>query len=293
MAWGNGTSERAEAGRRPSPGAAIGLVVAVAALYVVGGIPLQLLLGETGLLLSQLLFLAVPAVLFVKLFGYDVRATLSLRMPSGSQVVAGVIVLAGATQIAWFLAWLQSFFLPVPVEYLETMAEMLTADSAWRFVQLMLLVAVLPAVAEELVFRGVLLGGLRTRMPAIAAAVVTGLVFGLFHVSPQTGFRILPTAWLGIVLAWVVIASGSLPLAMLLHLLNNGALLALAALPATRELATGTESAPPIVLLPGALVLFVWGVVMLGRRSGRSRAAAPPGTAAEAPGPFDRDSGSG
>jgi membrane protease YdiL (CAAX protease family) len=259
----------------PSLGTAVALLLAVAALYVLGGFPLQLLLGEPGLLLSQLLFLGLPPVLFVLAFRYDARRTLSLALPTRRQVAAGLLLLAGATQIAWLLAWLQGLFVEVPVEYLEAMGEVLTAESPGRFLWLLVLVAAVPALAEETLFRGTLLAGFRTAMPPLVAVVATGLVFGLFHVAPQTGFRILPTAWLGMVLAWVVVASGSLPLAVLLHFVNNAALLALAAVPATRELATATEREPSLLLLPLALAFFASGVWLMRSATGRAAGTGP------------------
>jgi membrane protease YdiL (CAAX protease family) len=77
----------------------------------------------------------------------------------------------------------------------------------------------MPGVFEELTFRGVLLHGLarRLRNPWLLALAV-GAIFGFFHVSL---FRIVPTAWLGFVLAWVVLLTGSVYPAMLWHALNN------------------------------------------------------------------------
>jgi membrane protease YdiL (CAAX protease family) len=103
------------------------------------------------------------------------------------------------------LAWTQSLVIPVPVEYIEAMSELLRADSIRRFLWLVLLAALVPAVAEEALFRGVVLSSLRRRLPTAAAVVITGTVFGLFHLTPETAFRFLPTAWLGILLSWVVV----------------------------------------------------------------------------------------
>lgn len=242
---------------------AVALLVLVGILYIVGGITLQIYLGEAGLLLGQFLFMALPVVVMVRARGYPVKEVLALRGFDREHLLAGVLLMCGGGLIAMYLAWFQSLFIPVPVEFMEAMAEALTADSIGRFIWLLLLAAVAPAIAEELLFRGALLSSLRARMPEILVVIIVGLVFGLFHTAPQTAFRILPTAWLGMVLAWVVIASGSLPLAVLLHFLNNGTLLALAALPATREFATGMEGAPSFVLLPVALLLFGVGVHLM------------------------------
>lgn len=251
----------------PSPGGAVALLFLVAVLFLMGAFPLNALLGEPGLVLSQLLFLALPAVLYVVVRGHDLSRTFSLRLPSRRHLLGGLLLFLGGTPLAWFLAWLQSLVAPVPVEYLEAMAEMLTADSVSRFLWLLFMAAAIPALCEEVLFRGTLLSGLRNGLPTAVAVVLSGIIFGLFHVSPETGFRILPTAWLGILLAWVVVASGSLPLAILLHFLNNGAILALMALPLTREMVSGTDDAPPLLLVVGAFVALIMGVRLLRKPS--------------------------
>jgi membrane protease YdiL (CAAX protease family) len=84
--------------------------------------------------------------------------------------------------------------------------------------QAVLFVAVLPGIVEELVFRGLFLHGLTRRFHPVAAVVVVGLMFGLVHVSL---FRLLPTAYLGMLLASVTLVTGSVFPAMLWHFLNN------------------------------------------------------------------------
>lgn len=56
------------------------------------------------------------------------------------------------------------------------------------YVITLLITAVVAApIIEELVFRGVMLRGLRSRMSAAAAILVQGVVFGLAHVDPARG----------------------------------------------------------------------------------------------------------
>jgi sodium transport system permease protein len=84
--------------------------------------------------------------------------------------------------------------------------------------QLLLYIAVLPAICEELAFRGVLLSGLRRKLRPVALVVVVGLIFGLFHVSL---YRIAPTALLGMILTVIALMTGSVFPGMLLHFGNN------------------------------------------------------------------------
>ena len=272
---------RGPRGPTPGPGGVTGLLLVAAFLFVVGAVPLQLAFGEAGIILAQLLLLLLPVLVFLRRGGYDPVRTLSLRLPNRGQVLGGVLVLFGGLQLAWFLTWLQSFVLPVPVEVFELMSEVLTADSVGRFLWLLLMAAVVPAVVEETLFRGAALSGFRRGLPALPAVIVAGAVFGLFHLTPDTAFRFLPTAWLGILLGWVVVVSGSLPLAMLLHFLNNGMILALTTIPATRNQVAGPEEVPPLLLFPVALAMLLWGLRTLHRasagrpESGESSAANP------------------
>ena len=237
---------------------------------MVGGLPLRLLLGESGILVGQVFFLLLPAALFVRLGGFDAMEVLSLRKPPRGSVSAGFALLLGGLQLAWFLSWVQGFFIPVPTEYLETMADALRADTVGRFLWILLFAAVTPAVVEEVLFRGVLLSGLRSRLTTAGAVVLSGVVFGLFHLTPETAFRFLPSASLGMLLAWVVAASGSLPLAILLHFCNNALILVLAMIPSVEGRMNDPEMMPPIVLLPMGAALLWWG----GRRLGAYRSQA-------------------
>jgi membrane protease YdiL (CAAX protease family) len=54
-------------------------------------------------------------------------------------------------------------------------------------ISLLLTTLVAAPLVEELVFRGVMLRGLRSRLPVVAAVTVQGLVFGLAHVDPGRG----------------------------------------------------------------------------------------------------------
>jgi sodium transport system permease protein len=253
---------------------------------VVGGLPLRILLGEAGIVAAQIAFLLLPALLFIRLGGFAPRTVLSLRAPSRREVVAGFSFFLGGLQLAWFLAWFQGLFMDVPVEYLEAMADALRADSVGRFFWLLFLAAVVPSVTEEVLFRGVLLSGLRSRLPAMGAVVLSGIVFGLFHLTPETAFRFLPSAWLGILLAWVVVATGSLPLGVLLHLCNNGLILIIAAIPAVETRLSDPEVMPPLVMLPLGFALLWWG----GRRLQGQAGNLPPGSSMGVSAPTPGDS---
>ena len=91
--------------------------------------------------------------------GFDVRRTLSLRLPSAHGLLGGVVLIAGAVPLVWLVGWLQTFVLPIPWELHEDLQDLVTAETTSRLLWLLLILAVTPAICEEIVFRGVLLGG--------------------------------------------------------------------------------------------------------------------------------------
>jgi sodium transport system permease protein len=255
----------------PSAAQAIGFVAAVAVLFFYMGFPLQAGWGERGLLLSEWLLLLLPAFLFVGVAGFDFGETFSFRRPEGRKVLGSVLLIAGGMPLGWFLAWAQGFVLPIPWDMLEGLEELITAESASRLLWLLALLALTPAICEEVVFRGVLLAGIRGRASAVRVAAFNGLVFGAFHISFESAFRFLPTAWLGFLLAWAVLATRSIWVGILMHFLNNGSIVLMASVPALRAWLEDGGEAPPWVLLAPALLAVAMGVKLLGGASDDSK----------------------
>jgi sodium transport system permease protein len=114
-------------------------------------------------------------------------------------------------------------------------------------------VALVPAICEELLFRGVVHQALRRRFPAIVAIVVGALLFAAFHMDA----RIIPTAVIGALLGWVRESSRSIIPGMVLHGSNNGAAVLLTT--------TATDTIPTWWVVLGLAISAV-GFVLIGRR---------------------------
>ena len=264
----------------PTPGEAFAFIAAVALLYFHLGAALQGSLGERGLLLSEILVLGVPAVALAVLGPYDVRRTLALRRPSGRTLAAALLIALGGIPLGWGIGWLQLHFFPGAAEALSGLEKLVTATDARRALWLLLLVALTPAVCEELVFRGVLLQSLGRELPVARAVAVSALVFGAFHVSNETAIRFLPTAWIGVLMGYVAWRGRSVYASMLMHFVNNGTVVLLLWQPEVRRFALAGDRPAilPLVLAPFALGLGLW---LLPRRE--AVAAAPAGAPVTAP----------
>ncbi|TAN07280.1 MAG: CPBP family intramembrane metalloprotease [Rhodanobacteraceae bacterium] len=96
------------------------------------------------------------------------------------------------------------------------------ASLGLRVLLVLMVVGVAPFV-EELVFRGVLLSGLASRLPVAWAVVASALVFGAAHL-PDFSFAWYPVPALivlGLVLGWLRVYSRSLWPSVTLHATNN------------------------------------------------------------------------
>jgi membrane protease YdiL (CAAX protease family) len=83
-----------------------------------------------------------------------------------------------------------------------------------------LLIAVAAPICEETCFRGMLFGGLRERLPRLAAALISALIFGGLHAT--TGVSAVPVlVAFGFILALLYEKTGSIVPGILLHMLNN------------------------------------------------------------------------
>jgi len=83
-----------------------------------------------------------------------------------------------------------------------------------------LLIAIAAPIGEEVCFRGMLFGGLREKMPRLAAALLSGLIFGALHAI--TGITAVPPLIaFGFLLALLYERTGSVVPGVVLHMLNN------------------------------------------------------------------------
>lgn len=100
----------------------------------------------------------------------------------------------------------------------------LPLTNGWWLVLNIALLALLPAIAEELVFRGIIFNGLRTKFGEWTAVLFSALLFTLMHGNLD---QLVYPFLLGLVLAWIVLRTNSLISSMIVHFLNNSIVLAL------------------------------------------------------------------
>jgi membrane protease YdiL (CAAX protease family) len=130
----------------------------------------------------------------------------------------------------------------------------------------LIVLALLPAISEELVFRGVFarsLARLPSRVPAdkrgkmIVAVVASAALFSVYHLVPA---QMLGTFPLGLALGLLAVRSGSIVPGMIAHLLNNATVLVIERMNVTAlDLHPNLAFASASVLVLGGVALTVTG----------------------------------
>ncbi len=176
----------------------------------------------------------VPPLFAAYTFSDRPSASLSLEVnPSWPQVGAIFgLVLVSTPLINWMMVWNQQMQLPGSLRGVEEWMKSSEAKAAAlteAFMRMptvsdllinLLIIGLLPAIGEELLFRGLIQplmkGVVRNRHIAI---FLTSVLFSAMHMQ---FYGFLPRFALGLLLGYLVDWTGSLRLSMLLHLLING-----------------------------------------------------------------------
>ena len=86
------------------------------------------------------------------------------------------------------------------------------------FILATIVLAVIPAIGEELIFRGIVFNGLRSKFSNLTSILLSALLFALMHASLQ---QFIYPFILGVIMSWVVARTGSLIASILVHFTNN------------------------------------------------------------------------
>jgi membrane protease YdiL (CAAX protease family) len=213
---------------RPAPGRRE-LVLILGLVFVLNltvGAALEVLSPRLGLLATEVLFLAFPVVAVVRLFYLEPRSVLPLR-PVEARYFATAIVGSACLNhlLGLYGAW-QERFAPTPEWVRAVFANLFEARSPAEFALVLLCIACVPALCEEILFRGFVQAGVMARASSRTAGIAfVALLFAAFHLDP---WRFTPLFVLGLFFSWLRMQSGSLWPPIVAHAVNNALTIGLA-----------------------------------------------------------------
>ncbi|HEY2415223.1 MAG TPA: ABC transporter permease subunit/CPBP intramembrane protease [Pirellulaceae bacterium] len=170
--------------------------------------------------LALLVTVAAPACLMAVMLTRRPGKTLLLCRPSFWMTVPAAALLAAALHPV--LLWLNEgirLLYPINPEAIVKLREIEGMFSSAPLWQALLVVALAPAICEELAFRGFILSGLRRMGHQWGAILLTSALFGLAHGILQQS---IGAAVIGVVIGYLAVKSGSLLPGVVYHAVHNG-----------------------------------------------------------------------
>lgn len=170
--------------------------------------------GLNGVFMQQ-----IGMLLILSLYSWymkcDVKKVFSFQLPKGKHVLGSILLWFG---IYIFMIMVSAILVPLYPNSVIQSNQLISFMKGKNIFMIIIMIAIMPAIGEEIMFRGFLLGSIRRKWKKGIAIIATGLIFGLYHGSILKFFVI---GMLGCALAYAVYQSGSILCSMLMHLLNN------------------------------------------------------------------------
>lgn len=205
------------------------LVGSLLTLFLMGDIN-QIKIGQG--ISSTLIFIAPPLILYATTRSNPLRQLGFCKPNTAWMLLIGVILMFVSLPITNLLtSWNEKMNFGETFESLEAMLKqleetagdlterMLQADTFGGLLFNLLVIALIPAIGEELTFRGVLQQSLAKRCNAHVAVWLSAFIFSFIHFQ---FYGFLPRMFLGLLLGYLFYYSGSLWTSILMHFINNG-----------------------------------------------------------------------
>ena len=204
------------------------------------------------LVLSHTIIFLIPAIIYVIVTKASVRDTFKLNKLYFNDIVLIILLGFVSQPIMTFFSLVTSFF------FNNEIGAFMTEIVSTPYILLLMLVALLPSITEEVTIRGIILSGY-DNINKYKAALITGLFFGMLHLDPQ---QFLYATVLGFILALVVRSTKSIFSAAIIHFLINGTSITmqklLSFIPGNKELMEEvTENSLKSLAINDKLIMFV------------------------------------
>ncbi len=187
-------------------------------------------------LMPQIAMILFPALLMATMFTKSLRTSLRLRIPHWTTIPLAILVGVTLHPLYFELGKFINYMYPISEQTVAAMRPFAEQISDMPWLNVVLLLALVPAICEELAFRGFVFGGLVRKSGGLRAVIITALMFGISHGVLQQS---IAASVMGVLLGWVALKTGSVIPGMLIHFTNNALSVSMERIPAS-----GWEAAP-------------------------------------------------
>jgi membrane protease YdiL (CAAX protease family) len=170
----------------------------------------------------------LPAVWITKKWhSTEIKKYLRIKWISLKEIFLAVLITVTLLPLCYFISYLILEWLDIPDVIQNLGSQLFTAHSFTEFILLVFVVAVTPAICEEVFFRGYVQRTMERNM-GVKSFVITGIIFGLFHMQP---LGLISLSILGVLFSFFFYRSQSIFPSSAAHFVNNFIALLLLYLP--------------------------------------------------------------
>lgn len=154
----------------------------------------------------------LPSILFLKFNKQPIKENLRLNKLNLKSILMILLIVLCSYPIIAFLSYISnSLFKNYTVEFIGSLPEM-------PFLLFLFLIAITPAICEEVAMRGVIFSNCRN-ISLFKAAILNGFLFGMLHMNIN---QFIYAFGLGIIMTYIVYATNSIFASMIMHFIVNG-----------------------------------------------------------------------
>jgi sodium transport system permease protein len=204
---------------RPSAGSAIFCFALMISLAWFTTLALGTTSPLRGMVLGHLVFILGPPVALAVLLTSDPLGTLRLRWPSARDLALAAGLAIALNPVVRELGYWVGQLFPASEAIRGQLAEL--GKQLPNLGVAVLVFAVMPAITEEVAFRGYILSGLERSYSRTTSIVLSALLFGFLHVLLSLFQQLFGAAVLGLVLGLIAVRSRSLWPGVVFHFVNN------------------------------------------------------------------------
>ena len=230
--------------KKPDLKAAMRLYIVVFILLLSLGSLAQTLHFEIGMIVTQVVLILLPALWFFRRYRVDMVKFSRVR-PLQVKFIPTIIFLAIAMWIFNMIIAAGMVTGLMELGY-EPIAVLEPPQTFQEYLILVLVLSVFAGICEEVLFRGAIMPSMEGH-GLVPAIVFSSLLFALFHI---TFLNLFSTFILGMVMAVVVIKTGSLWGGVLYHMTNNFIAATYLYIAGQQEAATEIDPRGLLVVLP-------------------------------------------
>ena len=165
-----------------------------------------------ALVCNHIIIFIIPAIIYVIITKCNVVETFKFKVLPLKDLIFVIILGFLCVPIMNFFGIISGFF------FENNIGNLMTSISSTPYIVLMGIIALMPAITEEITLRGVILSGYSGKS-RFKSAVIIGIFFGIFHLDAN---QFLYAAVLGFILAYAVRVTGSIFTSMIMHFIING-----------------------------------------------------------------------